>query len=140
MLTEFVHKKLGDLQLNKTYLITATVKFNTVCGTAVLCDLKDAAHAYSVFLPKRYAEVYKATSVASLRPGVVGISVSGPITLSNGTTTYALYIDYCQTHGITDCWMRVNYTYLDYHLKKKKCAEASNSWVAWKRRHHMTGI
>ena len=97
-LKEFVHKKLNELQINKTYPITAMSTFTTKYGPAVLCDLQDGEDTFSVFLPKRYVEAYKDmdATIASLKPCVLGLTVTKQIVLTNGTITYALDIDYCK--------------------------------------------
>lgn len=97
-LKDFGIKKLGELQSNKTYPINSMSMINTKYGMAVLCELHDTEDTFSVFLPKRYADVYKDLheTIASLQPRVLGLTVTKEIKLANGATTYALNIDYCQ--------------------------------------------
>ena len=96
-LKDFVCKKLGELQIDKSYPIAATSMIKTKFGTSVLCDIQeDGEDAFSVFLPKRYADVYTEEDIAALEPHVIGLTVKRPIALSNGMTTYELEIDYCQ--------------------------------------------
>lgn len=95
-LKDFNQKQLKDLTLHQSYPIIAMRRIITKYGMAIVCDLQDGEETNSVFLPKRYADVYigKDDVLAALQPLALGLTVKSVITLPNGITTYSLDIDY----------------------------------------------
>lgn len=113
-LKQFNQKKLSELQLNHTYPILAMRKIETKFGTSIVCDLQqDGDDSCSVFLPKRYAAIYKDKQdvFTTLTPLALGLTITKEIPLPNRTTTYALDIDYCEKVDVNEDE--------ELHIKKK---------------------
>lgn len=87
-LKEFVQKILGELHINKTYLITAMATLTTKYGSAVLCWRHCLAVSAQTICQGVQGDQDEA--ITTLHSGVVGLTISYHIKLANGTTTYVL--------------------------------------------------